>query len=84
MRGNVPREKQRKKADEDGPTVPMMRALEQAYEHFNANLFESEPPPLFLDLSRSKKGVMVFFAPGAWRGAGESIRELRLTPICPS
>ena len=68
----------------DGPTVRMMRALEQAYEHFNASLFESELPPLFLNLSRSKKGVMGFFAPGAWRGAGESICELSLTPSCTS
>ena len=61
-----------------------MRALEQAYEHFNASLFESELPPLFLNLSRSKKGVMGFFALGAWRGAGESICELSLTPGCTS
>jgi hypothetical protein len=26
---------------------------------------------LLLNLSRSKRGVMGFFTPGAWRGAGE-------------
>lgn len=59
----------------------MMRALEQAYDHFNAWLFESELPPLLLNLSRtSGKGVMGFFAPAAWRGAGEDMCELSMTP----
>jgi hypothetical protein len=56
-RAKAQTEKQRKKANEDGPTVRMMRALEQAYEHFNARLFESELPPLFLNLSRSSPSI---------------------------
>ena len=61
-----------------------MRALEEAYEHFNARLFLRELPPLLLNLSRSNRGVMGFFTPEAWRGSGESICELSLTPSCTS
>jgi hypothetical protein len=44
IRPKAQTEKQQMKARQDGPTVRMMRALEQAYEHFNARLFESELP----------------------------------------
>ena len=70
-------------ADET-PTSQMVKAIERAYDHFNARLFNKELPALLLNLSRSKKGVMGFFAPEAWQGAAGSVCELSLTPACTS
>src|SRR5579883_509334 len=69
-------------SDRSTPTAKMSWAIQTAYDHFNARLFNNELPHLLLNLSRSKPGVMGFFAPDMWQGVGGDVCELSLTPEC--
>ncbi len=67
------------------PTAQMMRAIELAYDHFNAHLFGKELPHALLNLSRLSGGkntiTFGFFQPEAWKGDQGNICELSMTPL---
>ena len=62
------------------PTTELYQALEQAYEHFNRELFASQLPEVIFTFQR-KSGVMGYFSPERWGNAtGETRNEIAINP----
>jgi hypothetical protein len=57
--------------------------LQAAYDCFNARLFNSELPDVFITLNR-KRGARGYFSPNRFigRNTGESLHEISINPDC--
>jgi SprT-like family len=66
------------------PTISQFKAFENAYDYFNAKLFNNELPSVILNLSRKSKN-MGFAAASRWRKTDDekgkgNIHELSINP----
>lgn len=76
------------KKTKNEPNIPspstnqQFKALDNAYQYFNGELFDGQLPNCILNFSR-KKGTHGFLAPYRWKEVGQeefSIHEISLTP----
>lgn len=62
------------------PTTELYQALENAYGHFNRELFEQQLPEVIFTFQR-KSGVMGYFSPERWgNAAGDTRNEIAINP----
>jgi predicted SprT family Zn-dependent metalloprotease len=62
------------------PTDQLYRAIGDAYNYFNAALFEDSLPKVIFTVQR-KKGIMGYFSPDRWGSKeGKSCHEIALNP----
>lgn len=62
------------------PTTELYQSLEEAYEHFNRELFDNQLPEVIFTFQR-KSGVMGYFSPERWGNqAGDTRNEIAINP----
>ncbi len=63
------------------PTYELYSALDNAYNHFNKELFNGELPPVLFTNQR-QKGIMGYFAPNRWSSSdGKKCHEIAINPL---
>lgn len=62
------------------PTTETYGSLEQAYDHFNRELFAGQLPPCLLTLQRKGKRTLGFFSPARFTGDHATSDELAMNP----
>lgn len=67
----------------DTPTPAFYAALQRAYEHFNARLFDGALPHCLLTVQR-ERGTWGFFSAARWahNPSGRTLHEIALNPAC--
>lgn len=64
------------------PTPVAYKELQEAYDYFNRELFDSSLPDCLLTLQRKGKRVLGYFSPSRFEGEGEmKADELAMNPI---
>src|SRR4051795_11997675 len=63
------------------PTIDQWQQYQAAFDHFNAQLFDSQLPDCILNFSRHNQNrSRGYFSPGRWHKDGATTHEINLSP----